>query len=74
MANEKKLQLGLHLPVRAAGSCSNVVEELRSRIDLEDFAEAIGSWSQLSGLTRLRTCRKTSQETVQLKMVRNCKL
>ena len=43
MANEKELQLGLHLPVHAAGSCSNVVEELRSRIerltpDLEEFA------------------------------------
>src|SRR5260370_35492078 len=43
MANEEKLQLGLQLPVRAAGSCANVVEELRSRIerltpDLEEFA------------------------------------
>ena len=32
MPNEKKLQLGLQLPVRATGSRSNVVEELRSRI------------------------------------------
>src|ERR1700739_1795470 len=45
MANEKKLELGLHLPVRAASSCSNVVEEFCSRIeqlaaDLENFASA----------------------------------
>jgi hypothetical protein len=40
---QTKLQLGLQLPVRDAGSCSNVVKELRSRIqwltaDLEEFA------------------------------------
>ena len=45
MMNEEELQLGLQLPVRAAGSCSNIVEELRSRIerltsDLEDPARA----------------------------------
>src|SRR5580658_9910169 len=50
MTNEKKLQLGLQLPVRATGCCPNVVEVLCSsvqylRTDLEEFACTATDWN-----------------------------